>query len=217
MDGTLIDSMSVWRNGIFEYHREKYGDLCENEKFSEILTPETLNLTTERAVELYKHLTGDTTPTEVVINYILHHVAKGYEQGQPLKKGVLRLLDGLKTQRIKMCVLTATPGDMAKVALEKSGIDSYFDFVISTHDVGMTKRETKVFGYTLDRLGVEPSEYENVYMFEDALYSIRTAVKAGLHTVGIGDAYNVSDFEEMKKVAAECYDTPEDFCNAYNL
>ena len=38
-------------------------------------------------------------------------------------------------------------------------------------------------------------------VFEDALYAIRTAAKAGFVTVGVEDSYNASDKEEIRKTA----------------
>ena len=42
---------------------------------------------------------------------------------------------------------------------------------------------------------------EEVLVFEDALYAIRTAAKAGFVTVGVEDPYNASDKEAIRETA----------------
>ena len=45
------------------------------------------------------------------------------------------------------------------------------------------------------------TELEETYVFEDVLYAIETAKKAGFHTVGIYDQYSARDTEKIKQEA----------------
>ncbi len=213
MDGTLLDSMHLWRQGIASYREETFG----KDDISHKISAEVMNLSMRDGINYYKEISGDTSPVEYIMEYIINRVESGYKEGQPVKDGVFRLAKAFKRDGVKMCILTATPESMAKIAIEKAGLDKYFSFLISSHTMKMTKQKPEVFLYTLDKLGVDKEHFKDTLMFEDALYSIKVANSIGLHTIGLHDDFNILTREEIKVTAAEYYNNLNGFCDAHGL
>ena len=55
------------------------------------------------------------------------------------KPGVGEFLAALKAEGAYLCVATAAPRELCRVALERLGIARYFDFVTDSYEVGMRK------------------------------------------------------------------------------
>ena len=122
-----------------------------------------------------------------------------YDNRVELKSGVKEFLEHCKNKGIKMCIASATAPDLITVALEHCGIESYFSKIFSCAEVGKGKEEPDVFLQVCEFLGAKPEE---TWVFEDSLVAIKTAVKVGMLTVGIYDAYNFGQ-AEVKALATE--------------
>ena len=48
---------------------------------------------------------------------------------------------------------------------------------------------------------------EDVIIVEDALHAIKTAKKAGFHVIAVYDQENQNDWQEIKSIADESYET----------
>ena len=94
-----------------------------------------------------------------------------------------------------MCVATATRISSAKIVLERLGLLSYFEFVLSCDDVGAGKSHPDVYLKAAEKLGLPVSE---CVVFEDALVGIRTAKKAGFTVVAIRDPNASWEAEEVR-------------------
>lgn len=64
--------------------------------------------------------------------------------------------------------------------------------------MGVEKSNPLIYQEAAKFLG---TELEETYVFEDVLYAIETAKKAGFHTVGIYDQYSARDTEKIKQEA----------------
>jgi HAD superfamily hydrolase (TIGR01509 family) len=115
-----------------------------------------------------------------------------YKNVVELKPYARELLDYLKSLGVKMCIASATEPRLIHFALEKCGIEGYFDAIISCADVGCGKESPKVFFRALEVLGTTKDE---TYVFEDSLVAIRTATDAGFRTVSIWDSHNFGQDE----------------------
>ncbi|MEM2971256.1 MAG: HAD-IIIA family hydrolase [Candidatus Bathyarchaeia archaeon] len=70
------------------------------------------------------------------------------------------VLQGLKEQRYKLAVICDTEAskEEVKAIMEKAGIFKYFDMVVVSSEVGVTKPDEKIFRVALDKLGLQSSE-----------------------------------------------------------
>jgi len=178
-DGTLLDSMPIWSGVGSGYLRtlgiEAREDL--DERFKEI--------SLYQSAVLLKEEYGLPFSLEEIgagINKMVDHL---YAESVELKPGVEALLEGLKQRGVKMCVATASEAYQIRMALKRCGVEHYFVDVLSCVNVGHGKDEPHVFYEAMKLLGTEKEE---TFLFEDAVYSVRTARKEGFGAVGVYDA-----------------------------
>jgi len=96
-----------------------------------------------------------------------------------------------------MCIATATPVDLAISALKRLHVIDYFSFVVCCDDVGIGKTKPDIFHYAAEKFGAEPNE---IIVFEDSDYAIRTSKNAGFYTVAVFDENLDKTREEIEMI-----------------
>ena len=99
-----------------------------------------------------------------------------------LNEGVLNLLGELKTAGIKLAVATSSSPSIARVVLNRCGIESVFDAIVTTQEAGKSKPAPDVYLEAARRIGVVPS---NCLVFEDSPNGMKAAQKAGMFCVTV--------------------------------
>jgi HAD superfamily hydrolase (TIGR01509 family) len=146
-------------------------------------------------------ISGKTNP--VIIEEILPHLSA--EAGQALAdakeaqfrelaKQEITALDGLtqvlnwaQQQQLPLAVVTNAPPENAYFMLETLQLETHFQTVIISDEIGIGKPDPAPYTIALERLGVAP---ESAIAFEDSPSGIRSAVAAGIPTVGIASTHN---------------------------
>lgn len=190
MDGTLIDSMPVWKGLASEYLHSK--------GVSEIPAdlPERIKtMTMSESAELFKREFGLTGDPEREMNAMLE---EHYRSDIPLKPGVRDYLHQLQEKGVRMCVASATAEHLMEASLKRLGVLPCFAFLLSCESVGAGKHSPAVYHEAARRLDAKPEE---IAVYEDALYAIETAKSAGFHTVGIHD--EGSEWDAVREAADE--------------
>lgn len=206
MDGTLLDSMSTWNKLgsalIRRLGREPEADLDEK------LRVMSLKEGAAYCVEHY-HLPLSVDKTIEQMNEVMKDF---YCTNVEAKAGVERMLSVLKMQGVWMYIATATDRPLAEAALKHTGLSDYFRGIVTCGEAGCGKENPKIYEMALRRLG---SRKEDTVLFEDALFAIRTAKKAGFRVAGVYDPsepkqdavkaeadYYIRSFEDWTKVDA---------------
>lgn len=185
MDGTLLDSMRYWRRMHFDFLRDH--GLSVPEDLREALP----FMSTERSSGLFAERFGHLglTRADILEEYrqrmILCYAAEVAET-----PGASAFLGHLRAQGIPFCIATMTQMDMALPALERHGLTEGSAFALCTHDLGLSKTDPACFEAIAARLGVEPSDCA---VFEDALYAMEGAHRAGCAVYGIADVYSAPE------------------------
>jgi len=96
--------------------------------------------------------------------------------------GLLDLLDWAETQSLKMAVVTNAPRKNAAFMLEGLGLTQRLQPVILADELPQGKPHPMAYQQALTQLGVEP---EQAIAFEDSTSGLKSAVGAGIFTVGI--------------------------------
>ena len=197
MDGTLVDSLMVW-DVLWSTMGETYlNDKTFRPNAEDDKKVRTLILAD--AMELIHDHYGLGNSGEELLRLANDFMKDFYANRVTLKRDVRRFLEYCKAAGVKMCIASATAPDLITVALEQCGIESYFSKIFSCAEVGKGKEEPDVFLQACEFLGAKPEE---TWVFEDSLVAIKTAVKVGMPTVGIYDAYNFGQ-AEVKALATE--------------
>lgn len=177
-DGTLFDSMPIWKGIKFKYFDILGLKLTEEdlEAFKGLYLRESLILAKERfnLKESYEEL----------FNGFFEYIKGRYlEEAEP-KNDIIEFLEKLKAKGVKMGIATATGEPALEAVLKKYGMLDYFSAIYSTYTVGAAKTEPKVYDVVLDAIGTDK---ETTWIFEDALYAAKTAKANGYNVVGIYD------------------------------
>lgn len=191
MDGTVLDSMEQWRS-LSVLFLQKRGIEVPDE-----LREALRQMSGVMAAKLYAKRFGLKVNTQAIMDEYLSHMEYCYLHEIGLKPGIRDYLERLKAQDVPCCIATATPQALAVRALERHGLTPYFRFVVGTKEERRGKDDPVFFELTASRLGVTAAECT---VFEDALYAMQGAKKAGCLVIGVEDGTNLADREAMTKL-----------------
>lgn len=190
LDGTLVDSIPVWENVASKF------------LISKGVTPpkgiddyfKTLALF-QSSKYIAENLLPNMTPDEILRD-ICNIVEDKYENEVPLKKGVFKFLNDSYNMGIHMAILTASEYSYVEKALKNLKINHMFKEVITCSSLGYAKDSYKVFDMAANKLKFDKS---NTIIFDDSLYAMKSAKKAGFTVVGVYDK-DCSNEEECRKL-----------------
>ena len=189
-DGTVFDSMHIWKGVKFEFFDRIGLVLSEQDKkdFSKLFLLD--------AIELAKERFDLGLSDKELFDEFFSMIKEKYLADTKPKNDIIEFLEKLKSKGVKMGIATAT-GEPALIAvLEKFNMLHYFSCIYSIYTVGASKTEPKVYDVVLNELGTDK---ETTWIFEDALYAAKTAKKAGYNVVGIYDKSELEQ-EELKSL-----------------
>lgn len=192
MDGTLIDSLSVWADS----DREFLNSLGHEYDPKHSLAMKTMHF--DSACEYLVRTFSLPFSPEETGDRILKIVEKRYLHDLRLKDGAEDFLNAARTAGIKMCVATSNKKALAEGTLKNLGISDCFDFVITSDEVGCGKESPEIFIKAASALGVKPCE---AAVFEDSLHAVTSAKKAGFAVVGVYDPLCETEFAKIGKLA----------------
>ena len=189
-DGTVFDSMHIWKGVKFQFF-DRIGLVLNEEQREEFKKLFLLD-----AIELAKTRFDLKMTDKELFDEFFTLIKEKYLADTKPKNDIIEFLEKLKAKGVKMGIATAT-GEPALIAvLEKLNMLHYFQEIYSTYTVGASKTEPKVYDVVLNELGTEK---ETTWIFEDALYAAKTAKKAGYNVVGIYDK-SEPEQEELKNL-----------------
>ncbi|MBE6749034.1 MAG: HAD family hydrolase [Ruminococcaceae bacterium] len=189
-DGTVFDSMHIWKGVKFQFFDRLGLVLTEDDKevFSKLFLLD--------AIEYAKKRFDLKMTDEELFVAFFELIKEKYLADTKPKNDIIEFLEKLKAKGVKIGIATAT-GEFALTAvLEKFGMLNYFSEIYSTYTVGASKTEPKVYDVVLEKLGTEK---ETTWVFEDALYAAKTAKANGYNVVGIYDK-SEPEQEELKNL-----------------
>ena len=194
MDGTLVDSMPLWKSLGKDYLKARGHSPTPDQLAA--LGPMTMLEGAAFLIETF----GVEGPPERIIDEMHAVMENHYRTDIPLKPGIEAYLNRLKGEGAKLCVATATAEPLAMACLERLGVAHYFDFILSCEAVGKGKTQPDVYLEAARRMGSAPRD---TAVFEDALYAAQTAKEAGFYTVGVPEASYEQDWPALAALADE--------------
>lgn len=179
MDGLMFDSerlvYETWQMMMDELGFEYNLDIFKN----------TIGLRTDMAESYYNSLYGERfcyKPLKQRSREIF--LKRVSEEGVPIKKGLVELLEFLKSNNLKIAVATSTSAQTAHKIIKMAGVYDYFDTFVCGDDVKNGKPHPEVFLTAAEKLSLPPTE---CVAFEDSINGIKSAYSAGMTTVMVPD------------------------------
>ena len=197
MDGTLIDSMGYWRSVALEFLEEKGYEIPPELR-------QWVRLNSVRSTPAKFRQYFDIPETDAQMNAFFDaRMAEHYRHDIGLKPHALDYLAKLRGQGVTCVLATATWRTQTIPLMEKLGALKYFyrdgrEYIVCRDEMGMMKSSDDYYPTLCARFALRPDE---CVMFEDALYSMLTASRAGLHVWAIDDPTALLSRERIAEVA----------------
>ena len=192
LDGTLLDSMPIWVN-LGETVLKSLGIIPDEETTNRFRT-----MTLSQSAYYIKEHFPLQISAEELLKIFTDTVRKGYEEEAPLKPHAMELLHFLKSKNIKMCVATASERYLTEAALKRTGVLTYLEFVITCSDIGKTKETPDIYLEAMKKLG---GNLKNTVVFEDSLFSVRSAKQGGFPVIALYDKCADKEKKAIQSIA----------------
>lgn len=189
LDGTLIDSMPVWKDTGKNY-LINHGFPVPDDLHS-IVKTQTLYQTAEH----FHKVLGVPHSAEEIVAEIISFVEEQYRSSIPLKPYAREFLEQEKRKGTKMCILTASEASYIYLALDRLDISKYFDCILTCTELGHFKSDPAVFHIAAEKLGGTSAD---TIVFEDALYAVEGAKKGGFAVCAVSDPVTEADSTKIK-------------------
>lgn len=192
MDGTLLDSLSVWADSDREFITGLGFEY--DPRHSLVMKKMHFDSACEYLVETFS-LPMDP---EEAGRRILKIVEKRYLNDIPLKDGAEDFIRAARSAGLKLCVATSNKKTLAEEALRARGILRDMEFVLTSDEVGCGKESPMIFLRAAELLSAAPGE---TAVFEDSIHAVLSAKAAGFTVVGVYDPLCKEEFAEIEKAA----------------
>ncbi len=195
LDGSLVDSMWLWRDIDIEFLAERGMDLpdsfqneIEGMSFTEtaIYSKKRFNLTesVEELKDIWNRMAMDKYSNEV-----------------DFKPNADLFLKYCKENQIRLGIATSNSRELVTAVSEALELDKYIDVIVTSCEVPRGKPAPDVYLEAARRLEVAP---ENCLVFEDVPAGIRAGKNACMTVCAVEDEFS-NEFKEEKHRLADYY------------
>jgi len=204
LDGTILDSMKLWRQKEALLMENFIGKKLDDETLCHLET-----LMFSKAIEEAEKICGRKFDRQHYLEILHADMKKPYSDGTvKLKKNAKLFLSYLKENGIKTAAATATPKELCIPCLDYHGITGLFDTVITVQEVGKSKKFPDIYEIAMKELG---GNKENTMFFEDARYCVETLHNNGFRYTVIEDEMQATEIDLIKQFY------PKPFVNDFAL
>lgn len=192
LDGTLLDSMGVWRE-IDKKFLKKRGFTVPTdymEAISAMNFPKAARYTISR-------FGLDETP-EMLIEEWKGMAKDAYANEVGLKPGVRSYLKQLKKEGILIAAATSGERSLFIPCLKRNGIYEYFDALVTAHEVKRGKGFPDIYELAAERIGVLPKD---CMVFEDIYAGVSGAKMGEFLVTGILDDSSSYEWNKIRACA----------------
>lgn len=180
LDGTLIDSNGVWVQIDLTFLAQR--GLTPTAEYSDTVAHSIFPAAARFTRDYY----GLDDPPENIMEQWRDMAYHAYAHTIPLKPGARALLEGLSARGESMALLTASLPELCLAALERHGLNRYFQGAFFAQEAGLEKRDPAIYPLVAERFGVSLGR---CVLLEDAPDNCAAASAAGLTVVGVYDDF----------------------------
>ena len=195
LDGSLVDSMWLWKEIDIEY-LGRFG----------ILLPEDLQTKIEgmsfreTAVYFKEHF-SIPDPLEEIMDTWNKMAWDKYMYEVPLKKGIPDFLKGCRERGLLLGIATSNSRELVTNVITAHGLKDCFCCIMTGSDVERGKPSPDIYLEAARQLKTDPAR---CLVFEDIAAGIQAGKNAGMRVCAVEDAYS-ADARELKRQLADYY------------
>ncbi len=192
LDGTLVDSMWMWKTIDIEY-LARFGYDCPEDLQKSI---EGMSFS-ETAVYFKNRFSIPDTLEQMKADWTQMSIDK-YRYEVPLKPGAGEFLNELKKRGIRTGIATSNGREMVDAVLQSLQMEEYFDVVTTACEVAAGKPAPDIYLKVAETLGVAPEE---CLVCEDVPAGILAGKRAGMEVCAVEDDFSLGMAAEKKALA----------------
>lgn len=190
LDGTLLDSMSIWDDVYKKLFSENniampegytiavnHMDMLSAARYTSLNSD--IGLTTQQITDRWRSLAMQSYANEINLKPYAHELIKTLAQNNYL-----------------LAIATATDKELFIPCLKKNGIASFFHSATTTQEVHKGKNNPDIYLKECEKLGLLPHQ---CVVVEDSHVGIKSAKLAGFKTIGIYDEYSSALQKELER------------------
>lgn len=192
LDGTLIDSMWLWKQIDIDF-LGKFGIELPDD-FQEAISGMSFVETASYSKKRF------SLPIEIeeIMDTWNGMAEDFYRNRVKLKKGALRFLKFLKEKDIRTGIATSNSKELVEIVAESLGMTEYIGEIHNCCEVKKGKPSPLIYLHVADCLNVKPEE---CLVFEDLCVGIEAGKAAGMRTVAVKDDFSEAEWEKKKEMA----------------
>lgn len=195
LDGTLIDSMWMWKTIDIEYLGRFQIPLPEN------LQSEIEGMSFTETAQYFKEHFPIEDDIETIKDDWNKMAWDKYENEVPLKPGAAEFLKFCKENDIKLGIATSNSRELVNNIAKVHHLEDYFSVIITGCDVPKGKPAPDIYLTAAKELNVPSSR---CLVFEDIIPGIQAGKAAGMRVCAVEDAYS-AEYRAEKKALADYY------------
>lgn len=192
MDGTLMDSMWMWKDIDLEYLGRFGIEMPEN------LQREIEGMSMTETAVYFRQTFGITDSVEKMQNDWNEMAIEFYRSRVPLKKGVRELLRQMKERGMKIGIATSNSVELTRECLAANGVEELFDTVRTAKDVPRGKPSPDIYLSVAREWNMDPGD---IIVFEDIPNGALAGKRAGMEVTAVEDDYALPRREELIRIS----------------
>lgn len=192
LDGSLVDSMWLWRAIDIEYLGRYHISMPDN------LQSQIEGMSFRETALYFKEHFEIPDSQEDIMNEWNRMAWDKYLYEVPLKNGIPAFLQGCRENHIKLGIATSNSRELVENIAAVHHLRDYFTCIVTGNDVPRGKPAPDIYLAAARELEVRPRQ---CLVFEDILPGILAGKNAGMRVCAVEDAYSVSSRKEKAELA----------------
>ena len=195
MDGTLIDSTSLWHDIDKEFFHKR------NMALPKDYAQHIVHLGLKEAARYTKKTYGIKESEQEIMDEWHQMSIDMCKNKVQLKDHVIELLKLFKDNNVPLAIATANDEPLYMPCIKRLGLDQYFDHIADVNTAKEGKQSAKIY---LDLAKLMHTKPENTLVLEDMPTCVKTAHQSGFITVAVYDKAS-KDYEQEKIDNSDLY------------
>jgi len=196
MDGTILDTESVFKTIVFEVCTELGFEMTDAVHMN--MVGASHEHTSQMLMEAY----GVAFPYTIFDDRCRVIMRDRMHSEIPVKAGARELINDLRERNIPTAIATSSRRAHAWTHLGNAGLLDLFDTIVTRDDVVHPKPAPEPYLLAASRLGIEP---QHCLALEDSHTGVRAAHAAGMQTVMVPDLVHPS--EEIRELGIAIHES----------
>ncbi len=192
LDGSLVDSMWIWKDIDIAY-LGRFGIALPDNLQSQIQ-----GMSFSETAAYFKEIFQIPDPIEKMKSDWNEMAWDKYMNEVPLKPGIPEFLAGCKEHGIKLGIATSNSRELVENIAAVHKLHDYFSCIMTGCDVAHGKPSPDIYLAVATELKVDPSK---CLVFEDIVPGIMAGKNAGMEVCAVEDAYSIQERQSKAQLA----------------